>query len=85
MSFEKITRRKFIGKVTKCCGAGIAALGLMQPGRSYAVPDLDTPAHEGIWRMRDNQLMQNAEFRKNAPIPPDYFEKGKTRASISSD
>ena len=75
MSSEQITRRKFIGNVAKCCGAGVAALGLMGPVRSHAVADMDDPAHEGIWRMRDNQLMQNAEFRKNAPLPPDYFDK----------
>ncbi|MGZ3534860.1 MAG: hypothetical protein ACXU9K_06520, partial [Thermodesulfobacteriota bacterium] len=62
MSSKEITRRKFFGQVTKYCGAGIAALGLVGPGRALAVPDMDDPAHEGIWRMRDNQLMQNGEF-----------------------
>jgi len=76
MSSEEITRRKFIGKVAKYCGAGVAAVGLIGgPGRAHAVPDLDIPAHEGIWRMRDNQLMQYGEFVKNAPLPPGYFEK----------
>lgn len=75
MSSKEITRRKFFGDVTKYCGAGVVAMGLMGPGRAHAVPDLDTPAHEGIWRMRDNQLMQYGEFRRNAPLPPDHFVK----------
>jgi hypothetical protein len=58
MSSKEITRRKFFGQVTKYCGAGIAALGLMGPGRAHGVADLDTPAQEGVWRMRDSQLMQ---------------------------
>ncbi len=75
MSAKEITRRKFVEDVAKYCGAGIAALGLMEPGRAHGVADLDTPAHEGVWRMRDNQLMQYGEFIKNAPLPKDYFEK----------
>jgi uncharacterized protein (DUF362 family) len=75
MSSEEITRRGFIEKVAKYCGAGIAAVGLIGPMRAHAVPDLDTPAHEGVWRMRDGQLMQYGEFIKNAPLPKDYFEK----------
>jgi len=75
MSSKEISRRKFLGQVTKYCGAGVAALGLIGPGRAHAVPDLDIPAHEGVWRMRDNQLMQFGEFRKNAPLPEDYFVK----------
>ena len=75
MSSKEMTRRKFFGQVTKYCGAGIAALGLMGPGRAHGVPDLDTPAHEGVWRMLDSQLMQFGEFRKNAPLPDDYFKR----------
>jgi len=75
MSSTKITRRDFIEKVAKYCGAGVAALGVLGPMRAHAVADLDTPAHEGVWRMRDSQLMQYGEFVKNAPLPKDYFEK----------
>jgi len=76
MSSKEITRRKFIENVAKYCGAGVAALGLINvPGRAHGVADLDTPAHEGVWRMRDSQLMQYGEFIKNAPLPKDYFEK----------
>ena len=76
MSSKEITRRKFIEDVAKCCGAGIAALGVLNvPGRAHAVADLDIPAQEGVWRMRDSQLMQYGEFIKNAPLPKDYFEK----------
>ncbi len=75
MSSKEITRRKFFEKVTKYCGAGIAAVGLIGPMRAHAVDDLDTPAHEGVWRMRDTQLKQYGEFVKNAPLPKDYFEK----------
>ena len=49
MTSKEITRRKFFGQVTKYCGAGIAALGLMGPSRALGVPDMDDPAHEGIW------------------------------------
>ena len=75
MSSEEISRRKFIEKVAKYCGAGVAALGLITPGRAHAVADLDSPAQEGVWRMRDSQQLQGAEWRKNAPIPKDYFDK----------
>jgi len=76
MSSKEITRRKFIEDVAKYCGAGVAALGLLGPGRAHAeVDDLDIPAHEGIWRMRDTQLKQYGEFVKNAPLPKDYFDK----------
>ena len=76
MGSKEITRRKFIENVAKYCGAGVAALGLINvPGRAHGVADLDTPAHEGVWRMRDSQLMQYGEFIKNAPLPKDYFEK----------
>ncbi|OGP89197.1 MAG: hypothetical protein A2156_03115 [Deltaproteobacteria bacterium RBG_16_48_10] len=75
MSSKEVTRRKFFGDVAKYCGAGVAALGMMGPGRVHGVDDLDTPAHEGVWRMRDTQLKQYGEFVKNAPLPKDYFEK----------
>jgi len=75
MSSKEISRRKFIENVAKYCGAGVAALGMLGPMRAHAVADLDTPAHEGVWRMRDSQLMQYGEFIKNAPLPKDYFEK----------
>ena len=76
MSSKEITRRKFIEDVAKYCGVGVAALGLINvPGRAHGVADLDTPAHEGVWRMRDSQLMQYGEFVKNAPLPKDYFDK----------
>ena len=75
MNSKEITRRKFLGQVTKYCGAGVAALGLIGHGRAHAVDDLDTPAHEGVWRMRDTQLKQYGEFIQNAPLPKDYFEK----------
>jgi len=70
---EEITRRKFFEDAAKYCGAGVAALGLLGPMRAHAdVDDLDTPAHEGVWRMRDTQLKQYGEFIKNAPLPKDY-------------
>ncbi len=70
MSSKEVTRRKFFGDVAKYCGAGVAAVGLIGPMRVHAdVDDLDTPAHEGIWRMRDSQLKQYGEFIKNAPLP----------------
>src|SRR3972149_7782132 len=75
MSSKEVTRRKFFGDVAKYCGAGVAALGMMGPGRVHGVDDLDTPAHEGVWRMRDTQLKQYGEFIKNAPLPKDYFNK----------
>jgi uncharacterized protein (DUF362 family) len=81
MSSKEITRRKFIEDVAKYCGAGIAALGLVGPTRAHAdVDDLDIPAHEGVWRMRDTQLKQYGEFIKNAPLPKGYFDK--TPASL---
>lgn len=76
MSSKEMTRRKFFGQVTKYCGAGVAALGLMGPGRVHGGSEqTELPAHEGIWRMRDGSLMQSGEWRRNAPIPPDYFDK----------
>jgi len=75
MSSKEITRRKFLKQVTKYCGAGVAAVGLIGHARVHAVDDLDTPAHEGVWRMRDSQLKQYGEFVKNAPLPPGYFTK----------
>jgi uncharacterized protein (DUF362 family) len=73
---KEISRRKFIEDVAKYCGAGVAALGLLDPARVHAdVDDLDTPAHEGVWRMRDTQLKQYGEFIKNAPLPKDYDVK----------
>jgi len=74
MSSKEINRRKFIGDVAKYCGAGVAALGLLG-GRAHAVDDLDIPAHEGLWRMRDTNFKQFVEFINNAPLPKDYFEK----------
>ena len=61
MSSERSTRRKFFGDIVKYCGAGVAAVGLLG-GRANAVDDLDTPAHEGVWRLRDTQLKQYKEF-----------------------
>ncbi len=76
MSSKDITRRKFIEDVAKYCGAGVAAMGLIGTTRAHAdVDDLDTPAHEGVWRMRDTQLKQYGEFIKNAPLPKDYDVK----------
>ncbi|MFZ0930473.1 MAG: DUF362 domain-containing protein [Syntrophobacteraceae bacterium] len=79
MSSKGVTRRSFFKNVVKCCGAGVAALGLMGVERAQAggmaVPDLDEPVQSGTWRMRDAQLMQYKEFIDNAPIPKDYFEK----------
>jgi len=69
------TRRNFFADVAKYCGAGIAALGLLGTRAHADVDDLDTPAHEGIWRMRDSQLKQYGEFVKNAPLPKGYDEK----------
>jgi len=75
MSSKEITRRKFFEQTAKYCGAGIAAVGLIGPMRAHGVDDLDTPAHEGVWRMRDSQLKQYGEFVRNAPLPKGYFTK----------
>jgi uncharacterized protein (DUF362 family) len=75
MSSKGSTRRSFFANVVKYCGAGVAALGLVGSRRAHAVDDLDIPAHEGIWRMRDSQLKQYGEFTKNAPNPQGHFEK----------
>jgi uncharacterized protein (DUF362 family) len=76
MSSEEISRRKFIENVAKYCGAGIAAIGLIGTGRSHAAGyDMEVPAHEGIWRMRDGAGMQSAEWRRNGFVPQDWFEK----------
>jgi hypothetical protein len=71
-------RREFFEDVTKYCGAGMAAVGLLSLHKAReagAGAVLDTPAHSGIWKMRDIQLDQYGEFIKNAPLPKDYFEK----------
>jgi len=73
---EKITRRTFFEKVAKYCGAGIAAVGLVSIAKkSGAVADLDTPADDEVYTMRDVQLDQYGEFIGNAPIPKDYFDR----------
>ena len=73
---EKITRRTFFEKVAKYCGAGVAAVGLVSLAKkSGAVADLDTPADDMTWSMRDVQLDQYGEFIGNAPIPKDYFDR----------
>jgi uncharacterized protein (DUF362 family) len=75
MSSKEMTRRKFIENVAKYCGAGVAALGLMGPGRAHAGTELEVPAHEGMWRMRDGAALQSADWRKNGFVPAEYFEK----------
>jgi uncharacterized protein (DUF362 family) len=76
MNSSETTRRQFFEDVVKYCGAGMVAVGLIGvPSRAPGVDDLDTPAHEGVWRMRDTQLKQYGEFVKNAPLPDDYFKK----------
>jgi uncharacterized protein (DUF362 family) len=76
MSGKEITRRKFIEDVAKYCGAGMAALGMLNvPRRAHAYDELDTPVQTRVWSMRDAQLMQYGEFIKNAPLPKDYFDK----------
>jgi uncharacterized protein (DUF362 family) len=71
-------RRQFFEDVTKYCGAGMAAVGLISLHKAReagAVEVLDTPVHSGTWRMRDVQLDQYGQFIKNAPLPKDYFQK----------
>ncbi|MGA3175688.1 MAG: hypothetical protein ABSE25_14870, partial [Syntrophorhabdales bacterium] len=75
MSSEEITRRRFIQNVAKYCGAGVAAMGLIGVDRAQGGYDLEVPAHEGIWRMRDGAGLQSAEWRKNGFVPAEYFEK----------
>jgi uncharacterized protein (DUF362 family) len=76
MSGKEISRRKFIEDVAKYCGAGMAALGMLNvPGRAHAYAELDTPAQTRFFSMRDVELMQYGEFIKNAPLPKDYFDK----------
>ncbi len=75
MSSNGSTRRSFFANVAKYCGAGVAALGLLGTRAHADVDDLDTPAHEGVWRMRDTQLKQYSEFVKNSPLPKTYFQK----------
>jgi uncharacterized protein (DUF362 family) len=76
MDSREVTRRKFFQDVTKYCGAGVAALGILSLKRhAHAVDDLDMPAQTGVWQMRDVQLDQYGEFIKNAPLPEGHFEK----------
>ena len=77
MKLKEITRRNFFKNVVKYCGAGVAAVGLvgLRKNAAHAVDDLDTPAHSGVWEMRDVQLDQYGEFIKNAPLPKGYFTK----------
>lgn len=79
MSCKGVTRRNFFKNVAKYCGAGVAALGVMNMEKAhagpFAVPDLDEPVQSGTWRMRDVQAMQYSEFINNAPIPKDFFDK----------
>ena len=74
MSSKEISRRKFIKDVAKYCGAGVAALGVVGERAHADVDDLDTPAHEGVWRMRDTQLKQYGEFIKDDAL---VLMKGK--------
>ncbi|NIO20144.1 MAG: hypothetical protein GTN76_05215, partial [Candidatus Aenigmarchaeota archaeon] len=69
MKFEDTTRRNFFKNIVKYCGAGVAAVGLLGHKKrlAHAVEDLDTPAHWGVWEMRDVQLDQYGEFIRNAP------------------
>lgn len=75
MSLKDITRRSFFTNVAKYCGAGVAAIGMMGSGRAHGGTDLEVPAHEGIWRMRDGAAMQSAEWRRNGYVPADWFQK----------
>lgn len=77
MKLIEITRRKFFNNVVKYCGAGVAAVGLvgLKQKSAHAIDDLDTPAHSGVWEMRDVQLDQYGEFIRNAPLPKGYFSK----------
>jgi uncharacterized protein (DUF362 family) len=75
MSLKDITRRSFFKNVAKYCGAGVAAVGLVGSGRAHGGTDLEVPAHEGIWRMRDGAAMQSAEWRRNGFVPADWFQK----------
>jgi hypothetical protein len=73
MSSKDMSRRKFIENVAKYCGAGVAFLGMMGPGRVHGGTELEVPAHEGMWRMRDGAALQSADWRKNAFVPPGIF------------
>jgi len=77
MKSKDVTRRNFFQNVVKYCGAGVAAVGLigLHKKSAHAVSDLDTPAHSGVWQMRDVQLDQYGEFVRNAPLPKGYFTK----------
>jgi uncharacterized protein (DUF362 family) len=77
MKLKEINRRNFFKNVVKYCGAGVAAVGLvgLRKNSAHAVDDLDTPAHSGVWEMRDVQLDQYGEFVQNAPLPKGYFTK----------
>ncbi|TSA44834.1 MAG: DUF362 domain-containing protein [Deltaproteobacteria bacterium] len=76
MSSQEVTRRKFITDVAKYCGAGVAAMGLIGTGQAHAGGnDLEIPAQDGMWRMRDASGLQSADWRRNAHIPPDLFTK----------
>ena len=72
---DEISRRKFFGEMAKYCGAGIAAISMLGPGRAHGGYDLEVPAHDGIWRMRDAAGLQSADWRKNALVPAEYFQK----------
>jgi len=75
MSKKDINRRKFFENVAKYCGAGVAALGFLGASRAHGGTDLEVPAHEGIWRMRDGAAMQSSEWKRNGFVPADWFEK----------
>ena len=72
MSSQEVTRRKFIADVAKYCGAGVAAMGLIGTGRAHAGnDDLEIPAQDGMWRMRDASGLQSADWKRNAHIAPE--------------
>ncbi|HSR11286.1 MAG TPA: DUF362 domain-containing protein [Thermodesulfobacteriota bacterium] len=75
MSEKGMSRRKFLGDVAKYCGAGVAAITAINAGRAHASDQLEVPAHEGMWRMRDAGGMQSAEWRRLGFVPQDWFEK----------
>lgn len=71
-------RRQFFEDVTKYCGAGMAAVGLISLHKAReagAVEVLDTPVHSGTWRMRDVQLDQYGQFIKTLLFPRITFRR----------
>ncbi|MBW1765547.1 MAG: DUF362 domain-containing protein [Deltaproteobacteria bacterium] len=71
-------RREFFKDVAKYCGAGVAALGLLnlhKTREAHAIDDLDYPSTSNLYKNRDAVLDAAGEFIKNANLPEGWFTK----------